>query len=282
MVPPTTLPASTLLRTLLLSAFTLALACSRPAAAMERFFTYTYEPETMPGGLFEYEQWITSRLLRNSTVGQENYNRWEFRHEFEYGVTDNYTLSLYINESLTNFREPETHHHVSDLVWDGISLENRYLVLNPADHPIGLALYLEPRVSDTEAEIEERLILGQRCGNWKWALNLTHATEWSDRFRQREGELELSFGITRHLGSNWSFGIEARDHNELPEYQKWENTAFYLGPVVTYKRERWWATLTVMPQLFGANFTDDADGDRHFELEGHERLNLRLIAGISF
>ena len=90
---------------------------------MERFFTYTYEPETMPAGLFEYEQWITSRLLRNSTVGQENFNRWEFRHEFEYGVTDNYTLSLYINESLTNFREPDTHRHVSDLVWDGISLE---------------------------------------------------------------------------------------------------------------------------------------------------------------
>jgi len=249
---------------------------------MERFFTYTYEPETMPAGLFEYEQWITSRLLRNSTVGQENFNRWEFRHEFEYGVTDNYTLSLYINESLTNFREPDTHRHVSDLVWDGISLENRYLVLNPADHAIGLALYFEPRISDTEAEIEERIILGQRCGDWKWALNLTHATEWSDRFREREGEVELSFGITRHIGNNWSLGIETRDHNELPAYQKWENTALYLGPVVTYKRERWWATLTVMPQLFGANFLDDADGDRHFELEGHERLNIRLIAGISF
>ncbi len=268
--------------TLLFCALAVVLFSFHPAPAMERFFTYTYEPETMPAGLFEYEQWITSRLLRNSTVGQENYNRWEFRHEFEYGVNDNYTLSLYINESLTRFREPRTDRHVSDLAWDGISLENRYMVLNPADHAIGLALYLEPRVSDTEAEIEERIIIGQRVGDWKWALNLTHATEWQNRFREREGELELSFGITRHFGNYWSFGLEARDHNELPEYQKWENTAFYLGPVVTYKRERWWATLTVMPQLFGANFAGDADGDRHFELEGHERLNIRLMAGISF
>jgi hypothetical protein len=273
---------STSTRLFLLASTAVALCCSRHASAMERFFTYTYEPETMPAGVFEYEQWITSRLLRNSTVGQDNYNRWEFRHEFEYGVSDNYTLSFYINESLTNFREPGTHQHVSELAWDGISLENRYMVLNPADHAVGLALYLEPRVSDTGAEIEERIILGQRHGDWKWALNLTHATEWADRFRKREGEVELSFGLTRHLGNDWSVGIEARDHNELPEYEKWENTALYLGPVVTYRRERWWATLTVMPQIFGANFADNADGDHHFELEGHERLNIRLMAGISF
>src|ERR1051325_10657892 len=41
------------------------------AGATERFFTYTYEPETMPQGLFEYEQWLTARVGRNSTVGQE-------------------------------------------------------------------------------------------------------------------------------------------------------------------------------------------------------------------
>ncbi len=48
------------------------------APAMERFFTYTYEPETMPAGALEYEQWITLRAGRNKTVGQENYNKWEF------------------------------------------------------------------------------------------------------------------------------------------------------------------------------------------------------------
>jgi hypothetical protein len=62
----------------------------------------------------------------------------------------------------------------------------------------------------------------------------------------------------------------------------WENTAFYLGPVVTYQRERWWATLTVMPQVVGANFPENADGNHSLELEGHERWNARLIFGISF
>jgi hypothetical protein len=252
------------------------------ASASERFFTYTYEPETMPQGVWEYEQWVTLRAGRNSAVGQEDFNRWEFRHELEYGVTDNYTVALYLHESLQNFHEPETHHNISHFQFDGVSLENRYMVLNPADHAVGLSLYLEPRIAPDEAELEEKIILGQRFGDWKWALNLTHATEWSDDFNSTEGEVEVSFGITRQLNNQWSVGLEARDHNELPEYEKWENTALYLGPVVTYRQERWWATLSVMPQILGVNFAENVDDDHHFELEGHERVNVRLIFGISF
>ena len=67
------------------------------ARADERLFTYTYEPETMPKGAFEFEQWVTSRVGRNATVGQDDYYRLQFREEFEYGLTDNYTLALYVN-----------------------------------------------------------------------------------------------------------------------------------------------------------------------------------------
>lgn len=255
------------------------------ATGTERFFTYTYEPETLPKGAFEYEQWITSRLGRTEAVGQENYNRWEFRHELEYGVTDNYSLSLYLNHSLTDFHDTATGtgRNVSHYQFDNISLENRLLVVNPVDHPIGIALYLEPAIWEHAAELEGKLILGQRIGSdWKWALNLTHATEWTDDFHSHEGEVELGLGLTRMLNSHWSLGLEARDHNELPDYRIWENTAFYLGPVVTYTAERWWATFTVMPQIVGANFSENVDQNHHLELEGHERLNLRLIVGITF
>jgi len=252
------------------------------ASANERFFTYTYEPETLLKGTAEFEQWVTLRAGRNKTVGQENYSKWELRQELEYGVTDNYSLSLYLNQSSESFRDSATGIDESDFRFDGISIENRYMVLNPAEHAVGLTLYLEPRYAGDEAELEQKIILGQRCGNWKWAFNLTHATEWGDNFHETEGEVEASFGITRHLNSHWSLGLEARDHNELPEYEEWENTAFYLGPVVTYLQERWWATLTVMPQVFGVNFSENVDDNHHLELEGHERVNVRLIFGISF
>ena len=156
------------------------------------------------------------------------------------------------------------------------------MVVNPADHCVGLTLYLEPTYNGDNAELEQKIILGQRFGDWKWALNLTHATEWEDQFRETEGEVEVSFGLARQLSPRWAVGIEVRDHNELPDYAKWENTALYLGPVLSYKRDRWWGALTVMPQVYGANFDGNPDGLHHLELEGHERWNIRLIFGLNF
>ena len=251
-------------------------------SAHERFFTYTYEPETMPKGAWEFEQWVTLRAGRNKAVGKEDFYRLQFREEIEYGVTDNYTAALYLNTQYEHFKEPGTRKRTSHYRFTGVSLENRYMVWNPADHKVGLALYLEPTYDGENAELEQKIILGQRFGDWKWAFNLIHETEWEHHFTETKGEFEATFGIIRHLNKKWSLGLEARNHNEVPEYKDWENTAFYVGPVVNYRRDRWWATLTVMPQVFGSNFTGDPDKNHHLELEGHERWNVRLIAGFSF
>ena len=253
-----------------------------PAVGNERLFTYSYEPETMPQGGFEFEQWLTLRTQRNRAVGQQNYNKWEIRESLEYGVTDNYTIEGYLNFSQESFNDLATSTHSSKFRFDGISIENRYMVLNPAEHPVGLTLYVEPRFAGDEAELEEKIIIGQRHGSWKWAFNLTHATEWQDNFHATEGEVEESFGLAYNINKRWSIGAEFRNHNEFPEYEEWENTAFYLGPVVSYRNEKWWAALTVMPQIYGANFSGDPDLNHHFELEGHERLNVRLLFGVSF
>jgi hypothetical protein len=256
------------------------------ACADEKRFTYSYEPETLPQGGMEFEQWITLRTQRTKggSVQQENYNLWEIREEFEYGVSDRYSVALYLNTAAESFRDVSQSPpaKVSHFDFKGISIENRYMVINPADHPVGLTLYLEPRFSGDEAEVEEKIIIGQRHGDWKWAFNITHATEWADNLHSREGELEASLGLARDLGKNWSLGLEVRDHNELPDYRRWENTALFAGPVVSYRQEKWWAALTVMPQIFGANFGGDPDGNGSLELEGHERVNIRLVFGISF
>jgi len=252
------------------------------AVATERYFTYTYEPETMPAGGMEFEQEVTWGGFRDAAVGQERYDKWELRSELEYGATDNYTLSLYLNASAESYRDPATDDTVSSTDFDGVSLEQRYMVLNPTEHAVGLALHLETTYSGGEAEIEERIIMGQSCGDWKWAFNITHATEWEDSLSEDEGEFEVTFGLTRHLSPRWSLGIEARDHNEIPEYKLWENTAVFIGPVVTYTQEKWWATLTVLPQIYGNNFQGNPDANHKLELEGHERVDVRLILGVGF
>jgi len=259
--------------------------CLAAAKADERRFTYTYEPEVLPQGGMEFEQWITLRTQRTKEgdVKQDNFNRWELREELEYGVTDNYSVSLYLNTASESFRDFNQNPpaDVSNFKFEGISIENRYMVLNPANHAVGLTLYLEPRFAGDEAEIEEKVILGQRYGDWKWAFNVVHATEWADNLHSIEGELELDFGVARDLGKHWSLGLEVRDHNGLPDYRSWENTAVFVGPVLSYRQEKWWAALTVMPQVFGANFSGNPDANSHLELEGHERLNVRLLIGIS-
>ena len=262
--------------------FLAAVLLASSAGADNKLFTYTYEPETEPKGDWEIEQSITSRLIRNSAVGQKNYQRWQFRTELEHGFTERYTAGLYLNHNFERFTDSATGITAGENRWGGISFENRYLVVDPRDNPVGITLYLEPTYDGKNAELEQKIIIGQRHSDWKWAVNLSHATEWADHFRETEGELELSGGLAYQLAKHWSLGLEVRDHNELPEYKAWENTAVFLGPVVSYHRQKWWATFSVLPQIYVANFTGNPDGTSTLELEGHERLNLRLLVGFSF
>ena len=144
--------------------------CLTTGRADERRFTYTYEPEVLPKGALEFEQWVTLRSQRTSAgeVGKENFNRWEIREELEYGVTDRYSVSLYLNGKNDSYRDKTVFPFAdkSEFEFQGVSIENRYMVLNPADHAIGLTLYLEPRFSGDEAELdrhgEPRLGRGRR------------------------------------------------------------------------------------------------------------------------
>ena len=261
--------------------------------ATTRNFTYSYEPETMPQGELEFEQWVTLRAIRNDAVGQEHYTAWDLREEFEYGLTDYWQLSLYLNEKSEYFRDRATFVKTNEFEFDGVSFENKWMILNPADSPLGLALYLEPTIGNGEFELEEKIILGRRFGadqEWKWALNATHATEWKDtedpgEGTETEGELEFTTGLIRELNKNWSLGIEFRNHNEIvDDYGHWEHTAFFLGPVVNYRTEKWWVTLTALGQVYGRNYPEegavDADGEPDFVLDEHEYLNVRCLFGI--
>lgn len=251
-------------------------------SADERRFTYVYEPETLPQGALEFENWVTLRSQRNKFVGKDNFNRWDLRQELEYGVTDRYTVALYMNERADSFRDPATGAGESAFDWKGLSLENRFNVLNPATHKIGLTLYLEGRYSGEEAALEQKLILGQRHGLWKWALNLEHETEWEDQLREVEGEVGASFGLARDLGKRWALGLEFRNETLLTEYETWDSSAFFLGPVLSYRQDKWWAALTVMPQIYGWNTRGTHDGDNNLELNHHEKINVRLLFGYNF
>ncbi len=259
----------------------LAAALAGTAVANDRLFTYTYEPETMPAGAIEFEQWVTLRTQRTKKMGQDNYNRWDLREELEYGVTDDYQMAIYLNTEAESFRngfgEAE-----SEFKFSGVSWEHKLMVLNPAEKVVGVALYLEPSFSGDEAEIEQKVILGQRHGSWKWALNLSHATEWEDNLSEVEGEFEGTLGLARALTGRWSVGVEARSLTKMPEYKEVETTSVGIGPVVSYRQEKWWAALTVLPQIWGRNWDGENDGHRNLDLVHNERVAVRLLLGFEF
>ncbi len=75
-------------------------------------------------------------------------------------MTDKYSVSLYLNTAAESFRDYNQNPAVdtSNFEFNEISFENRYMLLNPADHAVGLTFYLEPGYSGSEAEIEEKII----------------------------------------------------------------------------------------------------------------------------
>lgn len=266
-------------RVMMVLAVTGLLAVS--ADATDRRFTFTYEPETMPQGAKEFEQWITLRTQRTKNVDRENFNQWDFREEFEFGVTDNYQVALYLNGRNTSYRS-KVEGDVSEFTFEGLSVENIYNVLNPATKPIGLSLYLEGTYSGETAEIEQKLIFGQRHGDWKWALNLAHATEWEDNLSEIEGELEATLGVGRDLGKRWSAALELRSITKIAHYEEFETTALYFGPTLTYRQDNWWAGLSVLPQIWGRDWDHSGDGHDNLDLARNERVHIRLLFGIDF
>lgn len=246
----------------------------------ERLFTYTYEPETMLQGSTEIEQWVTLRAGKNAMVGKDNYNRWDLRTELEHGVTDNYTLGLYLPQFKAENYEDTTKSPIEDVskfTWKGVSLENRYMILNPALHPIGLTGYFEAGYSGSEAFIEPKIIIGQRHGDWKWAANFIFENEWEHNLRDVVGIIEGTAGVSRGLSNNWSLGLEIRSRNKWPNYSRFSSSALYLGPTLSYRKERFWAALSILPQVWGYNYNGDPDGEPNLDLKDNERLLVRLI-----
>jgi hypothetical protein len=105
----------------------------------------------LPFLLAMVEAQLTLRTQRASDrkVKQGNCNRWERREELEYGVTDNYSVWLYLNTAAQSYRDLSQNppSDVSRFDFEGISIENRYMVLNPTEHAVDLTLCLEPRFS---------------------------------------------------------------------------------------------------------------------------------------
>lgn len=268
-----------------------ALAFSAAAGrADENYFGYSYGAETLPKGHWEIYQWTTSR----SGKADGSYRALDLQTEIEHGFTDRLQGSFYLNA---------VSHHISGVSdfkdrdqfrFNGFQGSLKYNLKSPYKDGYGLAVYLEPGYKRFEAKdgertdiyfLEPKLIVQKNFFDDTiiWATNFSGEFEREHHREERswesELELQLSSGLSYRFAPNWFVGVEAlatsafeRMHlDELGEY------GIFAGPTLHYANAKWWATLTVFPQISG---WPENRGSR--DLEHFEKLQIRLKVGLNF
>ena len=269
----------------------LLLALPSPARADETPFASIYTTEVMPAGAKEIEQWATWANRKTD----ESFNGLEGRTEFEYGFSDRLLGSLYLNYDYTH-ADPHGPNAAdgpeSTSRFTGYSAEFIYQFLNPVTDPIGLALYLEPSAGAGERAIETKLLLQKDFLDDRliFAGNLNLEYVWvhdpAAGVWDQETALEFYFGGSYRIAPGWFLGAEFLNENAYSGHifagAHAQTSAFYLGPVVHYASEKWWATLAVDSQLPWAGNPGHAPGA---VIDGFvtdaERLRVRFRMGIT-
>lgn len=231
------------------------------AVAGVRHFGYVYEAVTSAPGSLDIENWVT--WSRTSTP--QRADQVDFRHEFEFGVTENFQASLYVADW---FYANDPQH--SGFSYSDSALELIYNLSNPVINPIGLSLYEEIRAGDRVFELESKLIAQKNSGPFVFAYNLTLEAVWEGPgLQNREGELQQALGASYEISQRLSVGMEMLHEFVFPDWGDKERTRnFFVGPNVCYRHRNWFVTVTALTQV--TNTPDEAD------------FQLRTIFGIGF
>ena len=234
-----------------------------PARADDRRFTFVYEADTAAPGSVELEQYLT---WKTRTREDHGFDVVEFRTEIELGLTDNLQLGLY----LADWRYQDG----AGVERDGVkytdsAVELIYKLLDPVFDPLGLAAYGEFKMGDELIEVETKLIAQKNLGRFVLAYNLTLEASWEGQgYREREGELSQSLGVSFEINPRFLVGAEALHEIPLLDWHTSGAQTVFIGPNASYRAENWWITATPMIQA-----TSVAD---------EPLLQFRVIFGVSF
>lgn len=230
---------------------------ANPAEAIDRRFTFSYETTTQPKGILEYEQWFTWEHFDGG-------DKYKFRHELEYGLTDRLQLGVYLFD-WEHEREDGGHH----TAWEGSGLELIYQLSDPNKSAIGSALYGEVLVSDQEIGLEAKLFLQKNFGPFALVYNAMIEAEWEDHYKEAIGVLGQSAGLSYQINPSFLIGVEATHEVEFEDWSDAGPHAVFVGPNLSIRAHGgFWVTVA---GLFQATNSDDAPESQ-----------LRVLAGFHF
>lgn len=258
-----------------------ALLFAGGARADDRPFAFAYSTDIGTQGEREIEQEITW----TSGHGGEAFQGIESRSEFEYGITDDFQGSFYLNYDWSRARPhaPPGPAETSSLA--GVSGEFIYRLMNVYFDPIGLALYAEPSVGNGTRAFELKALFQKNFFNddLRLVLNVNAENRWEKNVLgqyDRSSALEFYSGLAYNITPEWSLGAEL-DHERgydgliLGGSPRYADNATFAGPAIQYVGHPVRATFGVEAQLPWA-------GGASGYLPGAERVRLRLRLATDF
>lgn len=228
------------------------------AQAHERRFAYSYETTTMPKGTWEFEPWFTYKHY-------DDKDRYEFRYELEYGVTDNFQIAAY----LSDWRFDDKKDGEDKAEWRTAGLEAVYALSNPNTDWIGSALYGEVLVGPEKFALEGKLLLQKNFGPLAVVYNGVVEAEWEGSdYEERVGVWENTFGLSYQFSPSFTAGVEALHEVEFEDWSEAGEHVFFVGPNVSFRTKSFYATVA---GLFQAS-----------DVDGEPEAQVRLLMGFTF
>ena len=211
-------------------------------------FTYTYP--TLPKGEFEIEQYVDFtpvKALSTSTGKPTFYGATQLQTEFEIGITDRLELGLYA----TIVPRPGDSVQQTPVLPEGNGAKERLRlrVAEEGQWPVDLGFYFELTENEREIEIEPKIILARRIGDFHLHVNLTAEFE-----AYYNGERELVFDpsagvtwqVTPAFHPGWEYWMRVEHPidaaaDELGGFNR--GPIHYTGPAMMFNFGRiWWSS----------------------------------------
>ena len=221
--------------------------------AGERRFVYSYEAQSYVPGSVELENWITWKT-------DDDFNRFDFRHELEFGITEKLQLGIYMADWRYQDGDKAAFHDAA--------VEVIYNLMNPYEDPFGFSIYGEVKFAEEFLELESKILLQKNIGSLAFIYNLTVESEWEENgLTEVKGEIGNSLGVSYLVNPKWGVGAELLHEVEIADWNDAGKSVVYLGPNATFRSGPLWVTTA---GLWEVSNTDEPE------------FQLRMITGWHF
>ena len=286
----------------------LATVLSCGASADESLLGHVKGAEVLPKGASD----LYTKINWRSDKGQGDYDAVDVSLEWEYGVTDKFQFGVGVKG-----RQVDTEGLLIDGYLPlegkfgpklaGLELTGKYMFLSPAKDDFGLSSYvtldydwMDPHSGQDKNTLSLELeVIGQKYfleGQMIWMGNLSVEGTYSDRGAiaglpadfewptdpEMELEITVGTGLSYRFAPNWYIGAEIEYQTEFETEVGQERYSWFAGPSLHYGDQKFWATLTWLPQLSGGGEMYPGQVDTGLHLIEKTKNEVIFKIGLNF